>query len=229
MITNFKLFENVELSGKHAFNIFLQIISNHDFHFLLNDHFTKLYNYHMFFSTESIPNVDEFVHIFKYKHSLSATYDILMKIKSNKLSFFFGVKEESLLRYGFVDLDTQRSYVVGEFSISNSYFKSIVKYKAIQMINKVIQNLNVKNLAMLSKVKKDFENFYKSKKKNKIIIDDNKVIGYIKRDQFKEEELQMNRPYRVLDKWIGNKSWKDRVEYSVDDTEDPLKFIIIVK
>ena len=70
MITNFKIFENVELSGKHSFFMFLQIISNHDYHFILNDHYTKLYSYHFFFSTETIEKVDEYIEIFKFKHSL---------------------------------------------------------------------------------------------------------------------------------------------------------------
>ena len=55
MITKFKIFENnsesvnhPELSGKHAFMIFLQIISNHDYNFINNEHFTDLYNYHLF-------------------------------------------------------------------------------------------------------------------------------------------------------------------------------------
>lgn len=232
MITNFnkyKLNENFELSGKHSFFMFLQIISNHGFHFVLNDHYTKLYKYHFFFSTETIDKIDEYVEIFKYKQSLKAAYEILLKIRTNKLSFFFGVKDNSVLRYGFLDLDTQRSYVVGEFNISGNYFKSVVKYKALQTINKIIQNVNVKNLAILAKIKDDFQDFYSSKDNSKIRIVDSRVINYFSRDQFTEEDFKMNRPYRVLDKWVSNKSWRNKVEINVDDTTDPLQFIIIVK
>jgi len=232
MITNFnkyKLNETYALSGKHSFLTFLQIISNHDFHFIVNDQFTKLYNYHFFFSTETIKDVDEFVDIFKYKHSLASTYEILLKIRTNKLAFFFGVKENSLLRYGFLDLDTQRSYVVGEFQVTGQYFNSISKYKALQFINKVIQTVNVKNLSTMAKVKRDFENFYKSKKSKKIRIVDNKIINYFERSEFTDDDFKLNRPFRVLDQWVTKKSWKDRVEYSVDDTTDPIQFIVIVK
>jgi len=229
MITKFKIFEDYELSGKHSFFIFLQIISNHDFHFILNDYFTKLYNYHFFFSTETIKNIEEFVEIFKYKHSLASAYQILVKIKSNRLAFFFGVKENTLLRYGFVDLDTQRSYVIGEFNVSGTYFREIAKYKALQSINRIIQNVNVKNLATLSKIKQDFENFYKSKKSQKIKIEDNRVINYFDIRQFNEDDIKMNRPYRILDQWISKRSWRNKVEYSVDDTKDPIEFIIIVR
>ena len=89
--------------------------------------------------------------------------------------------------------------------------------------------MSVKNLATLSKIKKDFANFYKSKKSKKIEIVENKVINYFDRSQFTEEDLQMNRLYRVLDKWCSKKSWRNQVEYSVDDTQDPVQFIIIVK
>jgi len=232
MITKFNKYnlnESVELSGKHSFFMFLQIISNHDYHFILNEHYTKLYNYHLFFSTETIDKIDEYVEIFKYKHSLESSYETLKKIKSNKLSFFFGVKENSILRYGFLDLDTQRSYVVGEFNVSGEYFRSISKYKALQTVNKIIQNVNVKNLSTLAKVKQDFIKFYSAKKSLKIRIVDNKVINYFSRDQFTEDDISMNRLYRALDQWISKKSWRNNVEFSVDDTTDPIQFIIIVK
>ncbi len=39
----------------------------------------------------------------------------------------------------------------------------------------------------------------------------------------------MNRPYRILDSWISKKSWRNKIEYNVDDTTDQIKFIIIIK
>jgi hypothetical protein len=230
MITRFKLFENTtyELSGKHSFLTFLQIISNHDYHFISNEHYSKLYNYHFFFSTETIKKIEEFVEIFKYKHSLATTYKILLEIKSNKLAFFFGLKENNLLRYGFVDLDSQRSYVVGEFNVTGTYFRSISKYKALQFINKTIQNTDVKHLSTISKIKLDFEKFYKSKN-GKIRGEDNKITKYFDKSQFTEQDLGMNRLYRVLDNWISKRSWRNQVEYSVNDEIDPVEFIIIVK
>jgi len=221
--------ESVELSGKYSFFTFLQVISNHDYHFILNDHYTKLYNYYFFFSTETIKGVDEYINIFKYKQSLASTYNILKKISGQKLSFFFGIKDKSLLRYGFLDLDTERSYVVGEFNISGGYFASISKYKALQFINKTLQNTNVKKLATLAKIKNDFEKFYKQKKSLKIKIIDNNVIKYFDRSQFTEEDFNLNRLYRILDQWVAKRSWRNLVEYNVDDTKDPIEFIIIVK
>ena len=232
MITKFniyKLNEAYELSGKHSFLTFLQIVSNHDYHFLLNESYTELYKYHFFFSTETIKNPEDYVEIFKYKQSLASTYEILLKIKDNKLAFFFGIKENSILRYGFVDLDSQRSYVTGEFSVSGEYFRSISKYKAIHSINKVLQNTSVKKLPVLAKIKKDFETFYKDKKNVKIKIENNRVINYFEKSQFSDEDIKMNRPYRVLDNWISKKSWRNKVEYSVDDSVDPIQFIILVK
>lgn len=221
--------ENNELSGKHSFMTFLQLISNHDFHFILNESYTKLYNYHFLFSTETIKDVEDYIEIFKYKQSLPLAYKALQNIKGSKLSFFFGIKDNSLLRYGFIDLDTQRSYIVGEFQVSGAYFNSISKYKSIQTINKILQNTDVKNLSTLSKIKQDFENFYTSKKNSKIIINNNQVINFFDKTQFTEDDIRMNRPYRVLDQWISKKSWRNRVEYSVDDTTDQIQFIILVK
>ena len=133
------------------------------------------------------------------------------------------------MRYGFVDLDTQRSYVAGEFQISGGYFRTIAKYKALHSVNMILQNTDVKHLSTLSKIKQDFLNFYTSKKSLKIKIENNRVINYFDKNQFTEEDLSMNRPYRVLDQWITKKSWRNKVEFSVDDTTDQVQFIIIVK
>jgi len=226
---NEQLNESYELSGKHSFLTFLQIISNHDYHFIMNKHYTELYNYHFFFSTETIKDNDKFIEIFKYKHSLPAAYQFLLDIKEQKLSFFFGIKDDSVLRYGFVDLDSQRSYVIGEFNVTGTYFSSISKYKALQFVNKVLQNTDVKSLPVLSKVKKDFEKFYSSKKSLKIRIIDNKVINYFDKSEFSDDDFQMNRPFRILDQWVSKRAWRNKVECSVDDTKDPIEFIIIVK
>lgn len=233
MITKFNFYninesDNYSLSGKHSFLIYLQIVSNHEFHFMLNEYYTDLYNYHFFFSTETIKDNNEFIDIFKHKHSLPSAFNILNNIKTQKLSFFFGVKDNSILRYGFVDLDTQRSYVVGEFQVSDVYFNTVAKYEAMQFINKMIQNVNIKNLATLSKIKKDFEKFYESKEKSKILINDNRVIKYINRNKFTDEDINMNRLFRSLDKWVSKRSWRNKVEYSVDDTKNPIEFIILV-
>lgn len=227
---NFKINESFELSGKHSFMTFLQIISNHDYHFIMNNYYTDLYKYHFFFSTETIKDVDELMEIFKYKHSLPAAYNILLKIKMNKLSFFFGVKDDLVLRYGFSDIDTQRSYVVGEFSLSKEFFTTISKYKSMSFINKFLQSADIKKLPTLSKIKKDLEKFYKDKKYKKIEIIDNRVNKIIDKSEFTEEDLSMNRIYRAIDKWISKKSWRNMVEYNVDETEDDIiKIIIIAK
>jgi len=99
----------------------------------------------------------------------------------------------------------------------------------MQSINKIIQNVDIKNLATLSKIKKDFEKFYTSKKSLKIKVDDNRVINYFDANQFTQDDLKMNRLYRILDNWIAKKSWRNKIESSVDDTTDPIQFIILIK
>ena len=126
-------------------------------------------------------------------------------------------------------LITDSGDVTGEFTITGSYFDSISKYKALQYINKTLQHVDVKHLSTLSKIKLDFAKFYKGKKSKKIKIENNSVINYFDKSEFTEQDLQMNRLYRVLDQWVSKRSWRNSVEYSVDDTEDPIKFIIIIK
>lgn len=225
---DFKLYENNELSGKYSFKMFLQIISNHDYHFILNDFYRNLYKYHLFFSSETIKDNNQFIEIFKYKHSLPLAYKVLLNVKDNKLSFFFGLKDNSIVRYGFTDIETQRSYIVGEFGVSNAYFNEISNYKAMRFVNKILQDVNVKKLPLLAKIKHDLDKFYVDKN-GKTILEKNRVIKVIDKDIFTEDDIKLNRLYRTLKDWVQKREWRNNVELSVDDENDPIQFIIILK
>ena len=43
-----------------------------------------------------------------------------------------------------------------------------------------------------------------------------------------DDDIQTNRPFRVLHEWVSNKEWRNKVHYYIDeDDESYLKFIII--
>ena len=79
-------------------------------------------------------------------------------------------------------------------------------------------------------IKKDLEKFYPSKKvKNVEIEGKNQVIASIDRHKFTQDDLQTNRPFRVLHEWVANQDWRGKVHYYVnEDNADVLEFIIIV-
>ena len=221
--------ENLELSGKNSFFNFLQIIGNHGYHFIYSQHYTESYQYLYFFVTETLKNNDEFLDVFRYKTSLKSTTYILGKLKSNKVSFFFGIKD-GILRYGILDTLSKKSHVCGEFKVTDKYFNSIKKYKAIGYVNKYLQNINIRNITLMRDIKKDLEKFYPSKKvKNVEIEGKNQVIASIDRHKFTQDDLQTNRPFRVLHEWVAKQDWRAKVHYYVnEDNTDVLEFIIIV-
>ncbi len=220
--------ENLELSGKNSFFNFLQIIGNHNYHFIFSQHYTESYQYLYFFVTETLKNNSEFLDVFQYKTSLQSVNHVLGKLSSNKVAFFFGIKD-GILRYGVLDTVTKRSHVCGEFKVNDKYFASIKKYKAILYVNKYLQNVNIKNITLMRQIQKDLEKFYPSKKVKKVEIEGkNQVTAYIDKHKFTDEDMQTNRPFRVLHEWVASKDWRNKVHYYVDEEQDDLEFIIIV-
>jgi len=221
--------ESLELSGKNSFFNFLQIIGNHNYHFIYSKYYTDAYEYLYFFVTETVKDTQEFLDVFQYKTSLSSSNYILGKMKTNKVTFFFGVNQDSVLRYGVLDTETKKSHVVGEFKVNDKYFNSIMKYKALGFLNKYITNINIKNISLMRKVQKEMETFYKSKKiKNVEIKGKNMIVAHMDRHKFTDDDISTNRPFRVLHEWVSNKKWKNRVHYYVNETDTELEFIIII-
>lgn len=221
--------ENLELSGKNSFFNFLQIIGNHDYHFTYSQHYTDIYKYLYFFVTGTLKNNDEFLEVFKYKTSLKSVNFILSKLKNNKVSFFLGINEDSILRYGILDNISKISHVCGEFKVNDKYFNSIKNYKSISYINKYLQDINIKNISLMRQIEEELKNFYVKKKVKKVEIEGrNTVKAYIDRHKFTDDDIQTNRPFRVFHEWVSQKYWKTKVHYYVDEKESELEFIIII-
>ena len=220
--------ENFELSGKYSFFNLLQIIGNHDYHFMYSDYYTEQYYYLYFFLCEPIKNTEEFIEIFKYKTSLKSCHYILSRLKNSRVSFFFGINKDSILRYGFLDTKSKKSYVCGEFKVNDRYFNSIIKYKSMGFLNKYLQNINIKNITLMRQIQKELKDFYESKKVKKVVIEGKDTIkAYIDRHKFTDDDIQTNRPFRVLHEWVSTKEWKNKVHYYVDEQDKELIFIII--
>lgn len=221
--------EELELSGKYSFFNLLQIIGNHDYHFMYSDYYTNLYHYLYFFLCEPIKSTEEFIEIFKYKTSLKSCNYILNKLKNSRVTFFFGINKESVLRYGLLDTKTKKSYVCGEFKVNDKYFNSVRKYKSMGFLNKYLENINIKNITLIRQIQNEFKDFYQSKKVKKVEIEGKNIVkAFIDRHKFTDDDIQSNRPFRVLHEWIETKDWKNRVHYYVDETEKYLIFIVII-
>jgi hypothetical protein len=221
--------ESLELSGKNSFFNLLQIIGNHNYHFIYSKYYTDAYQYLYFFVTETIKDVEDFLDVFQYKTSLKSSNYVLDKLKNNKVTFFFGINKDNILRYGILDSVSKKSHVVGEFKVNDKYFDTIKKYKAIAYINKYLKTINTKNITLMRQIQKEMVNFYKSKHIKKVDIEGkNSIITKVDIQKFSDDDIKTNRPFRVLHEWVSRKKWKSKVHYYVNETDTELEFIIIV-
>lgn len=220
---------SIELSGKYSFFNFVQIVGNHDYHFVYSEYYTNLYKYLYYFVAETIKDNETFIEVFQYKSSLKMLHSVMVKLRQNKLSFFFGINKESILRYGILDHQSKRSHVCGEFKVNDKFFDSAKNYKALEFLIKYLKDINIRKISLIKQIKQEFEKFYPSKKSKKVqIVGKNMIISHFDRHKFTDEELSTNRPFRVLHEWISKKDWRGGVHYYVNETENELEFIIIV-
>jgi len=223
--------ENTELSGKYSFFNYLDVVDSLELNFFKNNYHRKLYeDYIYFFSTEVIKNNIEVLNKLKFKRSLSKSHQIIKELGHNKISFFFGIKTNKILRYGFIDNLSHKSYVTGQFSITTNYFKSLYKNKCVSLIISSLSTFSIDKYNKMEKIKEEFKSFYKNKESSKIDIDGDKVINYINKKLFKQEDFNKNMPMQVFDEWISRKKWKKNItSYFVDEEDEKfLKFIIVV-
>lgn len=221
--------EEVEISGKYSFFNFLQIIGNHKYHFVFSDYYTGVYRYLYFFVTETLKDNEEFIEVFKYKTSLKLAHSVMEKLRQNKVSFFFGINKESILRYGVLDHQSKRSHVCGEFKVNDAFFNSAKNYTALSYVNRYLQDINIKKIGLMKQIKQELEKFYPDKKcKGVEIRGKNMVVATFDRHKFTADEISSNRPFRVLHEWVSNKSWRGGVHYFVNEAENELEFVIMV-
>lgn len=236
MNKHIKIFEDfnndtktIESAGKYSFPNFLQIVGNHKYHFVYSEFFTNLYRYLYFFVTETVKDNEEFLNVFKYKSSLKLTYSTLQKLSQNKLSFFFGINNQNILRYGFLDQQSRRSFVTGEFKVNDKYFGTLKNIPALEFCQRFLVDINIKHISLMRRIKLELKNFYPSKKSKLIELrGKDMVVAHFDRHKFTDEEISMNRPFRVLHEWVSSKEWRGGVHYYVDENENELEFIIIV-
>ena len=219
--------ENVELSGKHAFDIFLDIISDFDLLFIKQDYYnTGDYSY--FFTTERMTKNQEILDVLQRKNSLKTAYMTLGSLKDMRLSFYFAIKNYTVT-YGYYNEDNRYIYKVGLFNTTNESFKKLYGKRCMKTIRSVIEHSNLRNLKQLQLIKVDFHTLLDSKEPDVEILDENRIKNTFPIEVFKQEDRDETKLRIFLTQWSWNFEWKDKVYCFIHLTEKYIHFYIKLK
>jgi len=219
--------ENIELSGKFAFDIFLDIISEFDLMFIKQDYLnTSDYSY--FFTTEKINSVQEILDVMRRKKSLKTAYLTLGKIKDMRLSFFFGVKDYTLF-YGYYNEDSRYVYKVGKFRVTPKDLRNYSKKRSFKSIRSTLLDNNLKNLKYFQVIKVDFHTLFDGVEADVEVIDEYRIKNTYPIEIFQEEDRDENKLSLYLQQWSRNFAWSDKNWYYVRLTEKYAHFYIKIK
>ena len=219
--------EDIKLSGKLAFDIFLDIISDFDLIFVKQNIYNTA-DYSYFFTTEKINKTQEIIDILRRKNSLQTAYKTLGSIKDMRLSFFFGVKGKSLF-YGFYNEDNRYVYKVGMFNVSSKDLVNISKKTCLKTIRTILQRSNLKNMNQLQLIKVDFHTLFDGVENDVEILDEFRIKNTFTIETIKPEDRDETKLRYFLTQWSRNFKWHDKCYYFIHLTEKYIHFYIKLK
>lgn len=219
--------EEVELAGKHAFELWLGIIDDVGNEFTKQNYLnTSTYSY--FFTTDPISDNMEVVSHFELKQSLNTAYKTLLSIKHDRVSFYFGVRGFKL-EYGFFDEIKMLVYKVGIFSITTQFLKNLDEHDCLSIIKRTFRKSNLTNLNKLHEVKKDFESFWNQIEGKVEIMDEKRIKKSFSLKYFNTEDRDEAKMSISLEKWSFDFPWRKSYYYYAHITEKLVHLYIKIK
>lgn len=213
------------LSGKEGFKIFLDLVNKYGNDFTFQN-YLNTGNFYYFFSTDNITNVNELLEELEMKKSLETAFLTLRSIKSDKLSFFIGIKDK-ILEYGFYDNIKHLVYKIGKFKISNRFLKyDFSKHQCVKSIRLRLKDSNIKNLSLLHKIKKDLISWWSESDSDVKILDELRISKTMSLDFFKKEHRDESILNQSLIHFATNKDWFGKITpyTSIYNEENEVKF-----
>lgn len=218
--------EKVELSGRNAFEILLDIICDFDILFM-KQNYLNTSDFSYFFSSEKIEKKREILDTLSRKSSLKTAYNTLGSILDMRLSFYIGIKD-NILSYGYYNENNKYIYKVGRFKVSSNDLKILSKHKCLKTIRSILENNNIKNLNLLHVIKQEF-NIFKDVESDIEILDENRIKNTYPISILKEEDRDENKLRIFLIQYSRNYKWSDKCYYIIVLTEKYVHFYIKIK
>ena len=218
--------EQQELAGKSAFNIFLELIKDLNLLFIKHDYLNQG-DYSYFFTTEKIDDNFNLLGLLERKRSLRHAFLTLSQIKSDRLSFYFGIKRKTLF-FGFYNEDTKYVYKVGFFTTTTSYLKKLYS-PTLKNVRKILKDSNMIKMNKLQDIKKDFETFYDGFDSETTVKTEYRIVRKFPLDIFNDSDLDENRMSYTLSVWSRKFKWYKNVYSWAVLTDDNVYFYIKMK
>lgn len=209
----------LKLDGKHGFFMFLKLIDDMKMNFIKTGHYLNTGKYQYFFTTENIKDKGSFLGYFRESLSLQTTCRTAEDLKDNRISFYFGIKNNNL-EYGFQDDMKRDIYKTGLFKVDTKYVRSLRSYKCLSLIEGILKNANLKSLNILQEVKNSLKEWYQGKG-SILILTENVIKKTFDKSDFKKEELEdpinLQRKY---ENWCEKFKWYNKVYCYIDSEDD---------
>jgi len=223
-LTYIKENQNAPVDGRFGFYMFLHSLDELKFTFIKTGDYLNVGNFEYFFRTEIIKNQIDVLDNFEFKESNGNTFRTYEKIKDERLSFYFGIRN-GILEFGFYNDMTDIIYKTGQFEIKDRELRTIKSYKCLVLINGVLNTTNTRTLKILHDVKKDLKNLFPDiPNKGITILTIQRLRKMIPKDQIKEKDLE-----KYFSDWCSKFSWVKKVESYIDDSEDIISFYVKIK
>jgi len=220
--------EGPRLDGKHGFFMFLKLLDDMKMHFIKTSHYLNTGKYQYFFTTDHIKNKEDLLGYFSDSMSLKTTCETANQIKDNRLSFYFGVKNNNL-EYGFQNDMTREIYKTGLFKVDTKYIRSLRSYKCLALIEGILKNSNLVNLNMLQEIKSHLKTWFEGKG-SILILNENIVKKSIDKEDCKEDLENVNGLLHKYEKWCEKFKWVNKVFYYIDsEDDDKVTFYVKIK
>ena len=219
--------ENQEslIDGRYGFYMFLQTLDELKFLFVKSGDYLNTGNFLYFFRTEWIKTQLDVLDEFEFKDSVKNTFNVLNKLQSEKLSFYFGIRNGNL-EYGLYSDLKDILYKTGQFSIKDKELRQLKSYKCLLLINGVLRMASTRTLILLHEIKKDMKQLFEDKtSKGTTILTTMRLRKVISKDKL-IEEMKDDKLTEHFVEWCKKYPWGKKVDAYIDDTDTDVSFYV---
>jgi len=213
-------------AGESSFSIFLGVVSDAGCSFEQKDPLNTG-DFAYFFNTGGITDTDTISTILSYKKSLSYAHDTIKILSDKNVAFYFGVRVYNL-EYGFVDMNSQLLYKVGEFYTSSRSMKNIY-HPCLTGIKKYLDKVNIKDILILHKVKSPLVNIFTGHSGTTCIIDENNVKVCFYKQIFRPQDVDVEILSRFVNRWLVNHNLYNVFYANVVIDEETVNFVLKIR
>ena len=213
--------QNAPVDGRYGFYMFLHSLDELKFSFIKTSDYLNTGNFNYFFRTETIKNKLDVLDNFEFKESNKNTFKTYNKLQSERLSFYFGIRN-NILEYGFYNDVKDIIYKTGQFDIKDKEVRSIKAYRCLVMISGILNEMNSRTLKLLYEIKNDLKNLFPDvANKGITILTPQRIRKTINKKDITEENLD-----KYFSDWCNKFPWGKNVESSVDNSDDIVSFYV---